>query len=369
MDIYGEITGIRYELFTSKELVEIVFNDFDVNTMPASCLISDKKYNFSISKWVSPKRTRSYPFERVYNMLSNQKRITVIPIIKDEGIAGDRDYIQWDTISLMSLLDVYVIFAYYDKAEKHKTKENKITSQKFPNEYVKKKIKEISNYHSSPLHWNLQEIHETLPSLIDTLQNAYNKISKELNVEMHSSGGIEKFKTHFFEGVEEFMQTSRRKAKEAQNRERLTMQPKEALSTETKATITIKNYLGGLYYLTTDEIKITKKKLYLIEAKHSSKSKLPSISDIKDGLLKMILYCNIKNVSIDNKAFTAIPILKLTSSQLIGNLTSEMNEQQYRQFYTENQLTQKQQSTIASLLQESKQNHFRIIIEKGQISD
>ena len=55
---------------------------------------------------------------REYNTLSNGKKITVIPVVKDEGFDGDRDFIQWDTISLMSLLDVYVILAYYSVAEK-----------------------------------------------------------------------------------------------------------------------------------------------------------------------------------------------------------------------------------------------------------
>jgi len=68
-----------------------------------------------------------------------------------------------------------------------------------------------------------------------------------------------------------------------------TVQPKEVLSTLTKATITIENYLGGKYYFTTDEIKIEGENIYLIEGKHSKSALLPSNGDIKDGLLKMIL--------------------------------------------------------------------------------
>ncbi len=62
----------------------------------------------------------------MFNTLNVSKKITVIPIVKDEGASGDRDFIQWDTVSLMSLLDVFVIFAYYDKADK---KDRKITNQ------------------------------------------------------------------------------------------------------------------------------------------------------------------------------------------------------------------------------------------------
>ena len=371
MNLFAEITGIKYKLCSSSELTEISFDELNVNSMPSSCIIKDNKYNFSISKWVSPKRTRSYPYERVYNTLSNQKRITVIPIIKDEGARGvdgskgDRDYIQWDTISLMSLLDVYVILAYYEIAEKHPTRENKITNQKFNNDYVKNKIEEIANYHSSPLHWNLQEINDTLPSLIDLVKKSYQKISDELNVTFHNFSGIDKFKNQFLTGVEEFMRTSREKAKEAQNRERQTIQPKEALSSLTKATITIKNYLGGLYYFTTDEIDFNEENIFLIEAKHSKGSKLPSIGDIKDGLLKLILYCNLKNVKINSLSYNSIPVLKLTSSNLEGSITSDSEKSLIEDFYINNKLSSKQINILSLLFQECSENNFRIIIEKG----
>ncbi len=57
-------------------------------------LLADNNHTFAVSKWISPKRTRSYPFERVFNTLRVSKKITVIPIVKDEGAKGDRDFIQ-----------------------------------------------------------------------------------------------------------------------------------------------------------------------------------------------------------------------------------------------------------------------------------
>ena len=171
--------------------------------------------------------------------MGNRKRITVIPIIKDEGYKGDRDFIQWDTISLMSLLDVYVILAYYEEADKHPTRVNKITNQKFNNHYILSKIAEISHYHSSALHWNLKEIKDSFPSLIDLVKTSHRKISKKLAVIFHNEEGINRFMSQFENDVEEFMKTSRDKAKKAQYREINTVQPKEALSTLTKATITI----------------------------------------------------------------------------------------------------------------------------------
>lgn len=80
--------------------------DFDnINNLPSKCIVNFENKNFAISKWVSPKLTRSYPYIRVYDAFSSgtNKVLTIIPLIKDEGINGDRDYLQWDSLSLMSI--------------------------------------------------------------------------------------------------------------------------------------------------------------------------------------------------------------------------------------------------------------------------
>lgn len=358
MKITAKITGIKYNPKLTNKLEVFNFNNFNINDLPASCIINYDGFSFGLSKWVSPKRTRSYPYERVYNTLGTAKRITVIPIIKDEGRNGDRDFIQWDTISLMSLLDVFVVFAYYKTAEKHKKRKNKITNQKFDNELVKQKISEIKNYHSSALHWNLKEIEKSFSELIQKTKVAYNMLSHKLGVEFHNEHGIDNFAKQFINGVKNFMQTSRQKAQEAQNREMKTIQPKEVLSTLTKTTITIENYLGGKYYFTTDEIKINKKEVFLIEAKHSSKSKLPSIGDIKDGLLKMILYTNLEKVLINDKEYKVRSVLKLTSSKLSDDIIQS-------EIKTNNELNGKQKEMLTNLLVEANENKFAILIEKA----
>jgi hypothetical protein len=105
MEISAQIVeGINYKPFLKCTLEESPFAEFDINSAKSASLISIGQSRFGLSKWVSPKRTRSYPYERVYNTFSISKRITVIPVVKDEGASGDRDFLQWDTISLMSLL-------------------------------------------------------------------------------------------------------------------------------------------------------------------------------------------------------------------------------------------------------------------------
>lgn len=367
MNITAQITGIKYLIKFADILSEININEIDINSAPASFILNNKKYFCGVSKWVSPKRTRSYPYERVYKTLTLSKRITVIPVIKDEGINGDRDFIQWDTVSLMSLLDVNVIFAYYNKADRHQTIENKITKQEFDNEYVKSKILEICSYHSSALHWNLKEITETLPTIINIAKESYSKIQKELGVQLHSVIGVDKLIKQFEVGVNNFMQTSRDKAKRAQNRELQTTQPKEALNTKTKATITIENYLGGKYYFTIDEVKIHKKDLLLIESKHSQNSKLPSIGDIKDGLLKMILYSNLNCVKVANVSYQAKPILKLTSTQISEEFSSNNSTTKINKFISANNFNNREVDIVKQLLEEAKNNNFTIIFAGGQV--
>ena len=366
MEIKAKITGIEYQCKLTNELKEFDIKDFNINKLPASSIVKDGSFSFGLSKWVSPKRTRSYPYERIYNTLGNSKKITVIPIIKDEGKRGDRDFIQWDTVSLMSLLDVFVIFTYYKNAEKHSTRENKITNQQFDNNLVKTKIAEIKNYHSSALHWNLKEIEQSFPELIQKAKSAFQRFETSLGVEFHSEKGIDNFAKQFRDGVNNFMETSRKKAKEAQNREMQTIQPKEALSTLTKATITIENYLGGEYYFTTDEIRIEGGDIYLIEGKHSKNVLLPSNGDIKDGLLKMILYTNLKEVTVDGIKYKPIPVIKLTSTKLEGSILSSDNPDKINNFISKQNFSKKQKVVIENLFIEAKENNLLINIEKAK---
>lgn len=365
MQINASITGIQYKILLNSELEKIANKDFDINTCPSYCIFTDKNTNLAISKWVSPKRTRSYPYERVYNTLANGKKITVIPIIKDEGFDGDRDFIQWDTISLMSLLDVYVILAYYDKAEKSVKYENKITNQLFDNQYVLNKIREISAYHSSALHWNLQELNDSFSDIIAKVKSSYAKISTQTKVQLHSEKGIDDFAGVISKSAKEFMEFSRQKAINAQSREFVTIQPKEVLATLTKAKITITNYLGGQYFLTVDEIQIDKKDLYLIEGKHSKSSILPSKSDIKDGLLKMILYTNLKNTEVNGTVRNAMPVLLLTSAKLQHEVNSKATQTTIEQFFIQNQFNDSQQKLVTTLFDEANTNGFLVILKKG----
>jgi hypothetical protein len=365
MNLHGKITGIKYTPLFTEPLKEISFDGFEVNDAPTSCIVKDEDYTFAVSRWVSPKRTRSYPFERVYNTLNATKKITIIPVVKDEGLKGDRDYIQWDTVSLMSLLDVFVIIAYYDNAEinKRNPQKLKITNQKFNNEFVKNKIKEIEQYHSSALHWNLNELKTELHFVADLSANAYQKIEENTGVKLHDKEGLKNFKNKIVNDISKFMNFSRDKSKHAQSREIVTIQPKENLQTQSKATITIENYLGGQYFLTADETKIIDNELYLIESKHSKNSCLPSMGDIKDGLLKMILFSNLQDIFVDGQSIKYKAMLVLTSAKIKGQVYSFDTDNTIKNFISRNKFNVKQSQLIMTLFDEASSNNFIVQIQ------
>lgn len=367
IEITGEITGISYFAKLIPDLPQYSFSKFNVNHSEGSFILKNGSVNFFTSKWVSPKRTRSYPYARVYNTLSGNKRITIIPLVKDEGANGDRDFIQWDTISLMSLLDVNVILGYYKTAEQSNSSgKAKITNQQFDNSYIKRKIRELQGYQSSALHWNLSQIQTGLDDLMNKVIASYSRIEKRSSVKLHSSAGLQNFKDKIIQGYENFMKFSREKAMFASKREIRTSHKLEYLSTASKARITIKNYLGGLYYFTVDEalINIRSKIVELIESKNSTSAKLPSQDDIKDGLLKMILYSNLKEVKIDGIGFLAKPILNLTSVKNITEFNSEMNDSLLDNFMVENNFNKSEKALLLKLINEARTNNFLLKVGK-----
>jgi hypothetical protein len=80
---------------------------FDVNESRAYGIIEAQNTEVAYSKWGSLKRTRSYPFARIYNTYNASKILTIIPIIKDEGRDGDLDKLQYSTVSWMNLINIY----------------------------------------------------------------------------------------------------------------------------------------------------------------------------------------------------------------------------------------------------------------------
>ncbi len=344
MEIFGRIEGISYKPFLCKPMSSYSISDLDqALSEKSNFVIKINGNNLAVSWWVSPKRTRSYPYARVYDTLSFAgKKVAIIPLMKDEGKEGDRDFLQWDTVSLMSLLGIYVIIGYYVDADKNPKYENKITNQRFDVEYLKGEFENLISYQSDALHWNLKQI-DKISLIAEKALNAYENISRRLSVKMHSLDLAQKRIEALFKSKENFLKLSRKLARQAQRRESTTIQPKEYVNGK-KGMLTIKNYLGGYYYFTCDEVEIHENKLYLIEGKHTNSRKLPSESDIKDGLIKMILYTNLKEVKVNEKDYESIAVLKLTTK---GE-------------FSLNLLTKRERRLLDFLKEEATYNKFKI---------
>ncbi len=178
---------------------------------------------------------------------------------------------------------------------------------------------------------------------------------------MHGDRGISTRIEVIKESVAKFQSNSRELASSAQNREYQTTQPKESVI-EDKATITIKNYLGGYYYFTVDEVFLKRNNLFLIEKKHSENSLVPSIADVKDGLVKMMLYTNFSEVLVSDKPFPHHPTLGLTSKNIRGYCHTLSTEKEQASFFSANKFSPKASQSLLNLFREGRLNNILIFL-------
>ena len=367
-EITGEVEKINYKQFVHDNLQTYKFKNFDINKSTGAFLLSNDKEKIAVSRWISPKRTRSYPYERVYDTLAfDGKKVTIIPVVKDEGLGGDRDFLQWDTISLLSLLEIHVVLAYYSEAAKNEKRADQINAQKFDNDYISTRLDEVFNFKGTAREWNEREAKQ-LKSIFEKAKLAYAEISKNTKTYLHDEAALSEL-IKFAETPIKFIEFSRQKAQGAQKRERQTKQPKEALATDTKEKITITNALFGKYFFTVDETRIEPKTVYLIEAKHSQRARLTGESDIKDALIKMMVYTNLRNVRVGGTQRDYQVVLKLTSSKLNGSINSSVTDEVLTKFCSDNLIDFAKREFLKKLFQEARENKFTIILEHAETAN
>ena len=365
LSLKGFVKDVKYTPCFHPSRFEVYnITEFDVNKAHAYGLINlgTSENNLAFSKWVSPKRTRTYPFARIYNTYHlNTKKVTVIPIIKDEGGGTqNNDRINFITFSWMNLLNVYIVLAWYEGAERKAGTTNRITHQTLNTESIRRKLLEVSRYQASALHWNTNHFTEDFERIFLNAVESYEKISLKEKVDMHASSvhlkRLEKFKKDNVFCLETFKNATLPASQAAALRETLTMHELEALGENAKGIFSISNYLGGEYYLTADEVYWENGQLVIQESKNSSKKKFPSENDIKDGLFKLILFSNLEQVAVSGITdVNFIVRLKLTGN-FTGTLFLPNDVENISKFCAENSLTQTQQKTISLLNQEAREN-------------
>ncbi|MCR4313336.1 MAG: hypothetical protein NUV58_03745 [Candidatus Roizmanbacteria bacterium] len=376
--IKAKIENLNYragKTMKNTKLKEYKLGNFDINEATASGIVEiDSKNKIAYSKWVTPKRTRSYPFARIYDTYSfGGKRITVIPVIKDEGIGAainksNNDRINFITLSWMNLTNVFVILAWYSGAEKKD--EYRITGQKFDIAYVNKKIKEISEYQFDAHHWNNKHFTEDFVSIYKKAVSSYEKISKELEVKMHTSQGHNQFLEKIISSdktkidLGKFAVETLGKSKLAAARETFTTHKREFLTENSEKPIfEMQNNLGGNYYLTSDEIFIDEKskKVIIQESKNATGGRLPKEADIKDGLFKILLFSQIKDLKIDDVKYQYSISLKLTGI-ISSSISLPAEKAAIETFIKKENFSNSEAKLIIMLDEEAVENKYKIMI-------
>lgn len=358
----GFIRGVKYKACLTENLTKVSFVDFDPNNSSASGMIQADDMEIAYSKWVSPKRTRSYPFSRIYNTYNSAKILTIIPVIKDEGKDGDLDKLQYSTISWMNLLNTYIVLGYYEDAEKSQKKKqsskDKLTNQKFNGEFIKSQIQEIIEYKQSALHWNKNLFEERFVNIFRQALDAYTIILDRTSVKIHSHVRMERYLQAIIGDFEEFKNLSLKGSKGASKREAATFHQLEYLIDGMKATFCIENYLGGTYYLTPDEIYHVEEGYIIQESKNSTTKALPDLSDIQDGLFKLILYSNIDSLQLNGHQVNFSVRLKLTGNDVRDQVVLPCSLKELDEFLKINEtiFSEKEKNIVKKLLLESQRN-------------
>jgi len=336
LNFKGFIKDVKYKAHLIHDLKDYAFESFDINSAAKCGLLKWNSGEAAFSKWKSPKPSRAFPYVGLYNTYNAPMRITVIPVLKDEGADGDTDRIQFQTFSLMNLLNVYIVLAYYESAKKNPKYKNKLTAQRYTVDIVNKQIAEITRYKQSALHWNRTLFEKRLVEIYERALNSYEAISNKTGVQVSNKkiqfAYLEKIK----EAFENLKDISLRGSKHASSREIITAHKREFLSSGEKASIEIENYLGGTYYLTIDEIISEGDMLIVQESKNSTKSFLPSLSSIKDGLFKLILYSNPDRLLLNDEQIPFSTRLKLTGRNIVGSLRFPCIEKEFTAFLKAN---------------------------------
>jgi hypothetical protein len=379
--IKAKIEDLKYKsggLIKANYLQEYNLLNFDINKATASGIVEiDKNNKLAFSKWITPKRTRSYPFARIYDTYSfGGKRITIIPVIKDEGIGASKnksnnDRINFITLSWMNLTNVYVILAWYCDAEK--MSDYRITNQKFDVDYVNEKIKEISEFQFDAHHWNNKHFQKDFAEVYNKAVKSYEKIGKKLAVKMHSASDHNGFLGKIISedkksiDLEKFAEQTLGKSKLAANREICVKHKNEYLTLKSeKPVFEMKNNLGGRYYLTSDEIEINPKTKTAVirECKNSTEGRLPKETDIKDGLFKILLFSQIKRMEIDGEEYSYAVKLKLTG-KITSSLMLPTKQDIVEKFVLAEKISGTEKKLLEMLNEEASLNGYQIEISNN----
>ncbi|MCY4063499.1 MAG: hypothetical protein OXG53_14100 [Chloroflexi bacterium] len=357
----GIIRDIEYDpQVRTKPLEHFALEGFDINAAPGSGIIEfADDTSFGYSKWKGPKPSRTYPAAGVYRTYHLQtKRVTVIPVIKDEGKdTPNNERLGSMTLARMNLTSVYIILAWYEHAEPNsKRGGNRITGQLLNSEFVVEKMREIKRAQKSALHWNTMHFERDFGFVYRQAVESYERIGKQCNVEMHPAEKhlaiLEQYLVDGKFNLDAFARHSSERSSAAAKREAMTTHDLEQLTDGDKAYFELVNLQGGIYHLTADGVFWEDGRLVLQESKNTTKYKMPSLGDIQDGLFRNILFYSIDELYLDSQPIEFTTRLKLTGKIRGVLMLPDDGEAAIESFADANNLTSVRRRLLRLLNQE-----------------
>lgn len=235
-------------------------------------------------------------------------------------------------------MNVYVILAWYSDASRKD--DYRITHQRLENAYVCQKIEEIVHYRMDAHHWNRDHFERDFVFVYEQALQSYEEIAQKLGVAMHSQEGLRKFLDEVRSSddrakldLKKYAELSLSTSERAALREVVTAHRLEHSQIgSAKGFFEIRNYLGGIYYLTADEIIFeSDERVVIQESKNSTKHSLPSLNDIKDGLFKLLLFSQLSELRMGDTRLQFTPRLRLTG-KFLGRLLLPAEDATVQQF-------------------------------------
>jgi hypothetical protein len=353
----GVIRNVSYDSrIRFKPLNTYTLDEFNINkSAPIGIIDFGDNTSVGYARWTSPKRTRTYPLPRVYSVYHLPKKVAIIPIIKDEGYQTNNDRINYITYSWMNLSNVYIILAWYENASKHSSKQGRITGQMLNADFVNDRLAELRTYQQTALHWNTMHFERDFEFVYRSAVTSYENIAQKTNAVIVSSAihlaELNRYINNGIFSLEYFKAVSLPKSYAASQRETQTSHIFEYLQETNKAYFFITNWLGGEYHLTSDEILFEDNTVIIQESKNVTGAKLPKLSDIQDGLFKLILFSNMDTLILNSQPVEFRVRLKLTG-KLIGKLMLPADENTIDAYAKQNQLKPSERAVILKLNEE-----------------
>ena len=361
----GIIKNVSYHAQLNDGLPTYDFADFDINAVDSQGIIKLPHGLMGYSKWDSPVEGKSYPFARIYNTGGSANRpITIVPVLKDDGIDGRLEHIQYSTLSWMNLANVYIVFSFFDKAVAlEKEHQHRLIKQQLNNEIIKLQIEKLIPYLSSAIHWNRSQFGDNFKSVYQKAIRAYEKISERTKVEVHPRdlklAYINKMRNDCrkYEGIS----IDGLKSADIEKDRRLHENKYEEGQ---KSVFYLVDGYGGIYYATTNDVWREQNIFVIQETRYSNKGFLPPLHQIQDGLFRLIFFGNIDSLYRNGHQVKFQTRLSLFGKNVRDALYLPCDNKAFRSFVRKNKNTiSNEEKKVLRLLRAETEANDGLVVE------